>query len=340
MLGSNEAPYTIGMEIEQFPRFMPDGVDRSGEGTLDDWHTDGSGPRETDIGPYKNAKTILNRFLAGTRDEYGTWDWHAADTRRETNGNGAGSHLHLCLNEDVFDDRMVGWTISYNSIVELAPIFAPFWCHNWQMGFREGTRSSRGLNGSYWAGAQTTRYSQDSLRQQVNGGGRTRRYDAVTLNPSRGDKPVTVELRMNDAHPTMALTGALLLRRVVGRCVEAGWSPKFENHNASVQSIYDKIYERAADVGLMEAMQEPLELTFQDERGIPGVDQRSFANPFNILKAIMRAYPQTPHSWSYRAARLVTQGRDDYSPHLNPNAIWNVDVDRGEFSWENGPDIE
>lgn len=335
------APYTHGMEVEQFPNELPDAVRNytmnNYEGDLRDWHDDLSGPRETSLGPAKNVKSILTTFYAETRDQDITWDWHAS------NGSaGAGSHVHLCMAEDVFDDEITGWTITYNTSVELFPFLAPYFCHNWQEGFRDGTSRHGGPQVGYWASPTTTRYARSSIRDYVdNPHGYSRSYDAVTFNSADGEKPVTVELRANDAHPAMALNGLLLLRRVAGRAVEGGWSPKLENHTATLEAVYEKVYDRARDVGLMTAMQEPIEggITFQAGRGIPGVDQHHFETAFEVLRAIQQAYPQTPGSWRARTEALVAAGEDAYSPANNADALWYTDAPVGEFAWEHGPDV-
>jgi len=342
MKNDSRSPFTHGMEIEQFPGPLPNPVREytmnNSCGRLTDWHNDASGPRETSIGAYKNCKTILNRFYQDTRDEDITWDWHGAQ-----NGAGAGSHVHLCVAGDVFDDPVTAWTISYNTVTEIFPFLAPYFCHDWENGFREGT-SYRGseLNVEHWAEGQTTRLSQDSVQDRVeNPSSYRREYSSVTFNPAQGSgKPLTIELRANDAHPAMALNGLLTIRRVTGRAIEGGWSPKLENHRRTLERVYEKIYRRATDVGLITAMKEPIEggITFQEGRGIPGVDQREFETAWEVLRAIQVAYPQTPNTWRCRAYNLVRTGRDEYSPANNTEALWNIDADQGEFSWQHGPD--
>jgi len=343
MKTDGRSPFTHGMEIEQFPGPLPNPVREytmnNSCGRLTDWHNDASGPRETSIGAYKNTKTILNRFYGDTRDEDITWDWHSS------NGSaGAGSHVHLCVARDVFEDHVKAWTISYNTVTETFPFLAPFFCHNWEEGFRDGTRY-RGseLNVEHWAEGTLTRYNQDTVEERVNNPSRyNRSYESVTFNPAQGSKPLTIELRANDAHPTMALNGLLLIRRLTGRAIEAGWSPKLEDHRSTLEACYEKIYERATEVGLLTAMQEPIEggITFQEDRGLPGVAQREFDTMWEVMRAIMVAYPQTPGTWRKRAHVLVRSGEDEYGPQNNPDAIWNFDADRGDFSWDHGPEQE
>ncbi|UTF55960.1 hypothetical protein [Natronosalvus rutilus] len=344
MRHNGSSPFTHGMEIEQFPGACPREVRNytmnNDRGELTDWHNDMSGPRETSIGAYKNCKTILNRFYADTRDEDITWDWHASHE-----GAGAGSHVHLCVAGDVFDDPITAWTISYNTVAEVFPFLAPFFCHNWEEGFRDGSQRGYGssLNVEHWAEGQLTRYSQDSIESHVNRPRSfNRSYNSVTFNPAAGNKPVTIELRANDAHPAMALNGLLLIRRLTGRAIEGGWSPKLENHRATLEACYETIYRRAADVGLLTAMKEqiPGGITFQEDRGLPGIDKREFDTMWEVLRAIMVAFPQTPGTWRKRSHILVRSGRDEYGPQNNPDALWNFDAPRGEFEWDHGPEQE
>ena len=338
MQTDNRAPYTHGMEIEQFADELPAEVRNytmnNSEGVTDGWHLDGSGPRETAIGPTKNVKSILDTFFADTVDQGITWDWHSADSR----GRGAGSHVHLCMARDVFDDEVAAWTITYNTCVELFPLLAPYFCHDWEQGFREGSGAV-----SRWASPTIQRLSQNSVADFVERPRSFRRsYDAVTFNEQRGEKPVTIELRANDAHPSMALNGLMLLRRVCGRAVEAGWSPKLVNHDTKLRHLYDVIYSRASRVGLMEAMQEPVPggIRFEEGRGIPGVKQTEFETPFQVLRAIQRAYPQTPGTWTAYGEALVANGVDEEGPQNNVEGLWNIDSPVDEFEWPRGPDVD
>lgn len=342
---NGKSPFTHGMEVEQFPaaagREARNYTMSNDHGQLTDWHRDASGPRETSIGAYKNCKSILNRFYTDTRDEEITWDWHASHE-----GSGAGSHVHLCVAGDVFDDEITAWTISYNTVTEVFPFLAPFFCHNWQEGFRDGSRDTYGnqLNVKKWAEGQLTRLSQDSIQDRVERPRSfSRSYNSVTFNPAQtSGKPVTIELRANDAHPAMALNGLLLIRRLTGRAIEAGWSPKLENHRDTLTRCYAKIYERATEVGLLTAMKEEIDggITFQEGRGLPGIDKREFDTMWEVLRAIMVAFPQTPGTWRKRAHILVREGHDEWGPQNNPDAMWNIDADRGEFSWDHGPEQE
>lgn len=344
------AAFTQGIEIEQFPADtnvgpsssaysgnvyvdgMPTNVIRDAD--ILDWHRDGSGPQETTIGPSKMSMTLLKRFFKDTRDkgEEFTWDWHAADS----NGRGAGSHVHLCV-EDIFDDSPTAWAIAYNTVVELAPFFAPYFCHNWEQGFRDGSRSVE-----QWAKPQTTRLSPETVESMyLSRHSWSRPYKSVLFNPpsggSSGGKPVTIEMRMNDAHPSVALAGLGQMQRISAAAIEAGWSPKLVDRENTLNEAYRRIYAGARRDGLLTAMQEPMDIRFEENRGIPGVKQLEFDSMFDVLKATFNAYPRTPNHWSHRVEHLIRAGRDEFGPQNNSDALWNIDAKLGEFYWQNGP---
>lgn len=344
MKSTNARPFTVGMEIEQFTEEIPSAarnyVMSNEDGNLRDWEDDLSGPRETSIGGYKRAKTILNKWLGETRDNGITWDWHAADST----GRGAGSHVHLSVADDVFEDTVEAWTIAYNTVLEVWPFFAPYFCHNWEDGFRngEGYRGSRSQI-QRWASPTLTRKARSTMEDRVSAP--TFGHDnseAVTMNGARRNgKPMTIELRANDAHPAMALPALLQLRRITGLCIERGWSIKLEDHHDTLRKCYEKIYERAPEVGLLTAMQEPIEggITFLEGRGLPEIERRSFDTMYEVLQALDNAHTRSAGTYRDRAQKLVAAGCDEFGPHNNPNALWHTDVDRGAFAWDHGPDM-
>lgn len=345
---TDSAPFTHGMEIEQFtgnvPRRAREYTMSNSHGVLRDWHNDGSGPRETAIGPIRNVHSVLRKFYADTRDEGITWDWHSYGTRhRGGRSGGAGSHLHLRPIVENFPmaDELDVWTISHNAVTELVPVLAPFFCHDWEDGFREGRTNRNGqLLARKWAD-RNTRLSRDSVRRNLNGRA-SRSYKAVTFNPPLGDKPLTLELRGNDAHPAMALAGLLVLRRVVAHCIEQDCSPKLVNHRETHRELFTTVYDDAADMGLMRAMKVPFDspIRFESDRGIPKVGEGPFDSPFDLLMAILREYYAEPGTWRARAHMLVKAGRDEWGPQANTEwALWHIDAPRGDFEWDNGPQV-
>lgn len=348
MKQTGKAPFTLGMEIEQIGYKLPRGYN---SGDLK-WKADGSGPMEATLGGPKTAAAILKKFYAETRDSCGTWEWHAASAR-SGRADGCGSHVHLGLASGVFEDDLVANTIAYNTVVEMTPFFAPFWCHDWERGFRHGTQyggtfaAAQGeSNINAWAVPQTTRVSPSTMRRVLRGSrppGARSNYPSIRANRAVNseNKPFTIENRMNDAHPGVALTGLLAMRRIAGQAIERGESIKLENRNAVLSDLYRAIYVDAARDGLMTAMKRPLPsgtIRFEAGRGIPRVDALEFETPFDVLKAVLRPFSVVAGTFGYRVKRLVLTGDDANSPANNADALWNLDAEYGTFAWENGPE--
>lgn len=351
-------PFTHGMEIEQFPG---DNEHRTGTRMYNSdivsggipsrtiawsgfrWHRDPSGPQETDFGPYKSLKSMLSAFLDDVEE---TWDWHNQDD----DGSGAGSHLHFHLEEldgRYGDDTIEAWTITWNSLVDLTPFFAPFLAADWTNGFRDAV--------DYWASPQTTRWSQSTTRDNVRQAYQrpeVRQYESVTLNSNSADKPVTIELRLNEAHPTFACFGMWFMRRTIKRCLEEGWSVKLnERVGASKEDLYDKIYNVSRTDSLISRMQEPMQIVFEEGRGIPGTDRVEFESMWDVLMTILNQQTPRRGTWGRRVLELVRQaGRFAElssrqqglqrmpGPERQNGAMWRVFDE--EFEWDVGVDKE
>ena len=216
------------MEIEQDGDVVPSEILRDSRGEyFGRWESDLSGPREfPDLGPRKQVKSLVTRFQDTARqyDDEEPWSWH-----NETGaGDGCGSHAHITFADQTEGDRerfVEGMTIAWNSAVELTPFLAPFFCSDWENGFRGSINR--------WASPQLTRYSQSTMDRKVRENNQ-RTYDSVTLSPREGAKPITIELRLNEAHPSFALVGLTFLRRTMTKAMREGWSPKLAGDRRSV----------------------------------------------------------------------------------------------------------
>jgi len=299
--------YSHGMEIEQDPDQAPRDVVQG-----DDWHRDGSGPQETDYGAYNQVKSILNAFKDDC--DGSTWTWH----NETTGGAGCGSHVHLNVGSD-FDDELQAWTITHNTVIELAPFMLPLFCADWTNGYRDSV--------ARWASPTTTRYSQDTLQSMVsNPRSQSRSYDAVTMNGADySGKPLTLELRMNEAHPARAIVGLLFLRRVAGRCVEKGWSPKLAGDRSRViAEIYDAAYDANDPI---EALRDAGSIEFEDGRGIPGVGEE-FDNALEVLRAILGSMGTDHGNYKDRVKAFTMariDGRHESGPEDLGREAWRVD---------------
>lgn len=311
-------PYSHGMEVEQDPNQAPDEVVYG-----DGWHRDGSGPQETDYGAYKQVKSILNRFKDDCNGR--TWTWH----NEMTNGGGCGSHVHLHLSEDFcseFSERtnLEAWTVSWNSIVEIAPFLLPMFTADWENGYRSSV--------TRWASPNITRYSQSSVASRVeNPRSTSRGYDSVTFNgASHSGKPLTIELRFNEAHPSQALVGLLFLRRIAGNCVEEGWSPKLAGDR---RALLNEVYEACYSPGhqdVFEALDDVGPVRFQEGRGIPGLDCDEFDSALDLFQAILGSMSTDTGNYKDRMKALTlarSKGDTDLNQEDFNDELWTIDED-------------
>lgn len=332
----NEARASFGMEIEQFSSDVPRSV--SNYGPLGDWHSDASGPIETEVGPYKLAKPLAKKVTQKLQDTTGRevpWEWKAASHRSGT-ADGAGSHVHFHLNDPdsvSLDDKVEAWTIAYNTIVELTPIFAPFFCADWKNGFRSGTTYPRSgeHNVNKWADPQTTRLSQSSIRSSVENGRASRSYKSVTLNGSRhGSKPLTIELRVNDAHTNIAMVGLTMMKKLVVEAIERGWSVKSEGN--ALNRTYEAVYPDHGRNGIFSDMASSGEISFQENRGIPRLEGQSFDSSLEALQAIIDSFSPKEDGWRDRVSSWVRTANVDANPIDHQQELWTV-IDE-DSDWE------
>lgn len=352
------APFAHGMEIEQCRDELPHPLNGDCETARDmgfsDHHRDGSGPMEWTMPAYKSPGYLLRRFYKDTRDDddVGAWTW-TAQTSAE---RGCGSHVHLHMEEPDEDDEAAGlttaerWTIAWNTAVEVLPLLAPFFCHNWQRGFRGGAARHGSTAVNQWAEGQTRRYAPDSMEANVEMPHEpTRGYDSVTLSGAEGGKPLTMEFRLNDAHPGMAVVGMLVFRRIVKQCVARGSSPKLRDRAATLSQMYRAIYDEPAGTsrGLIEAMQASTDLEFEEGRGIPTtpVHDRELEEADSMWEAlawtIRHLLRDNKGTYRRRARELVLHAGEEgstHGPQNNGDALWSMDADQGEFEWARGPE--
>ena len=337
----SEARASYGMEIEQTKSNVPSdvhGMDYGDSGTFGGWHTDGSGPIETDLGPYKLAKSLAKKFVRETRAASGSdtpWTWTAANNRVGS-ANGNGSHVHYELNnpDGISDDEVKeAWTIAYNTIVELTPLMAPFFCHDWVEGFRSGTNYSYGgeTNVGHYAEKQTTRLSQDSVWQKVRHGHASRSYDAVTWNGSDvGGKPLTLELRLNDAHPSIAMVGLSMMKKLVVEAIERGWSVK--TANGSLDYNWEAAYAPATSrFNLFTTLGDSPSVEFHENRGIPRLEGQSFDSALDALVAVIESFSPKAGSWRDRVMNQWIHETatgpievESVNPHNCQESLWTL----------------
>jgi len=144
---------------------------------------DGSGPYEISLVPFKysqiykiipwfcKALKIVNPF-----------------TYYRGNNEQAGNHLHISpliiSNVNILEE----YAKLHNNLVELLPLFAPWFCINIKKQYYRFRRSVRS-----WA-EQPRRISPETVKNFSGG----REYEAITLNANR-KSTVTLEIRLNEA---------------------------------------------------------------------------------------------------------------------------------------------
>lgn len=339
--------YSHGIEVEQYPADTNTGTRCSRNDVMeggipgevprlssnDSWHRDGSGPQEADYGPYKQVKSLLNAFKRDCRDDatgrLRTWNWHNSGP----NG-GCGSHVHLHVgdgfssSDEEGDGNLEAWTVTWNTAVELVPFMLPMFCADWSEGFRDSA--------DYWASPNTTRYSQSTMGDIVaNPSAQSRNYDAVTWNGADfSGKPLTLELRVNEAHPGQAVVGLLFLRRMCGRCVEKGWSPKLAGNRSSLMAdIYSAVYNSDDPI---EALRNTGPVRFEEGRGIPGLSRyerdgvQEFENALQVFRAILSSMGTDSGNYKDRIKALILariDGKTDLGPEELGDELWKVDED-------------
>ncbi len=329
---------SYGMEIEQPPDLIPGPVRRKF-----DWHRDGSGPLETSLSPTSFPMRQLYSFLKKVRPDIWVWKTQYQGSpvgippRRRCKG--CGSHIHFRVREDEIPPNLTveeAWTIVYNTIVELVPILAPFFSWNHLLPFRASVWG--------WAHPNIRRYSPLAVRTFLDPEYYGRRYDYVTWNRKPPDergrqKPLTIEVRLNEAHPSIVSAGAMVLQGIIRNCVERGWSVKLENRTRILnEQLLERFYESSQSFlsgdNIWQIMEQTDRLVFIRE--IPKL-KHSYRNAKECFIDIVKTY-RSHFRWTYRerVASLLQKG---YNPADNPNAVWYVDAPIDEFSWEIGPRV-
>jgi len=359
----NGIPIEHGMEIEQDEDVVPSEIIHDSTGRyLGRWKRDLSGPREYEnLGPSKQVKSLLKKFIGAMRDydNETPWEWH----NEIRNGSGCGSHAHITFADQTDGDRerfVEGMTIAWNTAVELTPFLAPFFCADWESGFRSSI--------TRWASPQLTRYSQSTMADRVQQN-RSRSYDSVTLSPRQESKPLTVELRLNEAHPAFALVGLTFLRRTMTKAMRGNWSPKLAgDRRHKLNELYSVIYNASSHGGLVEAMKSVGPFQFVEGRGIPGSKVLEYDTAWDVLLKIFAVNGIDKGAYDDRVKKLVQAAGDgteveidviqecfssatiamadggsttlsgsELGPQNNARAIWHT-IDK-DFSWDVGSEV-
>jgi len=296
------------------------------------WMYDGSGPAEWSYGISKIGANVLKMFLNDwfyNSPTHYVWEWRAEYL---SNGrhHGCGSHTHL---RPVLQNGNIGetWATAWNTVVTLLPFMMPFFV------WKERAR----LEASTWARPYYRRYAPATIEEKVralDGNNGRDNYCIVSLTGiTYCPKPLTIEIRISETHPTFSLAGMQILNRIIGGAFKRGYispkvTPDTERKLLEIEErvvCREPVYEVLEDVG-------PIE--FLPGRGIPGIKKLVFKNAWEVTKAIcnilLRHGRDVWGRWTVRVAKLISERG---IPAENSWACWRV-LEK-DFNWEE-PEID
>lgn len=321
-------PVTFGFEIEQLDRDVCDQLRLSYE-----WHYDGSGPYETALPPSTYPGRMLKGFVDRCRLTPGcAWTWKSEISHPREPGRlaGCGSHIHFRPRQDVeyiSAQWLEAWTTAFNTLVETVPLVLPMFAWGRE---RDGVFTFR-REALFWANIVKRRMSSASMSRFLDPSYTGHPYEAVAMNKKIQAKPLTIELRLNETHPSIAYELAILLNRVIRKCYERGFvSPKMVDGLHVIEEIErNTLQSIERRENLYTALERVENIRFHPRREIPLLD-REYPNYLELFKDILRNYGH-PYPPMGRVCRLfLSEGE----PWRNPNAVWNTFVPYGEFRWE------
>jgi len=366
-------PCTSGMEIEQY-----EGDIRMCRKLMTEytWQYDGSGPLETalppSIAPYKE----ISKFVSLVIDEGCIWEWKGYYTRGpepapEFSEFGCGSHLHLRPRPSILhqkidaskpeSQRVPGlqndppyehpehitlsdvWATTYNTLVEVCPWILPLFCagKSYSMnvfGFRKKVM--------YWAKLTHYRYSPETMeREYLRPDYYGHPYTAVALDRKDREHILTIELRLNEAHPSISYVTLLILNRIIRKCYERNYlSPLLDLRPDQRETLYTMLvdainYSAYRYVNLYDTLEETVNefvqtygpIRFVQGREIPRL-KREYDSYFKLFKDILYNYTHWMNPIEYRVYQLFA---NKGNPRRNWRQLWYLlTTPKGEFYWE------
>ena len=297
------------------------------------WHYDGSGPYETalppSIYPGRRLKGFIDMCRATPNCEW-TWKSEISHPQAPARMAGCGSHIHFRPRQDVeyiSAQWVAAWTSAYNTLVETVPLVLPMFCWGRE---RDNVFTFR-REALYWAKIVRRRVSPATTRRFLSPTYSGHPYDAVAWNKKVEEKPLTIELRLNETHPAIAYELAILLNRIIRKCFERGFvSPKMADRVHVIEEIErhaERSIERQENLyTILEMIQN---INFLPGREIPTL-ARGYRNYLELFKDILRNYGH-PYPPMGRICRLFLH---EGEPWRNPHAVWRTFVPYGEFRWD------
>lgn len=228
-----KVPVTFGFEVEQ--KNTDVGVSGEGEHRFGHvWEYDLSGPYETQLpggaqGSMMYPGREVHQFVDSIKRANAEWVW-----RGEFSGHGCGCHIHFRARTNIefpYSLRLKpyeSWSVTYNTLVETVPFIKPLFAWGQKSGPWAHRNGSRGVD--YWAGDTSTRLSTPKVKEKVESPRRISndKHASVGFHPAH-HKPLTIELRTNEAHVSMTYFSGIILNRIIRKCIERGYlSTKLE----------------------------------------------------------------------------------------------------------------
>lgn len=344
------------------------------------WDYDLSGPYEAQLpagtrGSMRYPGREVHQFYRLLAQQGNFWNW-----KGEFSGNGCGCHMHFSARTEIEspyrlqENPYEAWTVLYNTLVEVVPFLKPLfaWGKEGIFSHRESIRS--------WASDRRLRLSVSSVRNKLDNptGFGEDKHNSVAFHPASGEpeerdglgslfstrsrfvtpqvgvaaKPITVEMRMNEAHPSATYLSGILLNRIVRKCIERGYrSPKLEVSNAAkfrgTSLDRDELLENMTDLssksydwisrGRFSSLYDLYDshikdIRFQENRGIPLLDEQ-YDSYMDLFKAILRKYIPTYPPLARVALFYYDEG-DPWSG-MNQTHFWEIFAPLNEFpGWD------
>jgi hypothetical protein len=229
------------------------------------------------------------------------------------------------------------WATAHNTLIEIYPFILPLFCAGAPNVFRFR------VSAVDWASLNYRRYSPSEMREYyLNSYYRGHPFEAVAMNRKGYDKPLTFELRLNEAHPASAYLIIVICNRIIRRCYERGYlSPKIVASLGERDELYTSLRDavRASareNRDLYEELEKAVEswvrkygpIRFEPE--IPRL-KKQYDSYFKIFKDILYQYTHWMNPFEYRMYQLYA---NKGNPRKNWKEMWFVMLTpKGEFSW-------
>jgi len=230
------------------------------------------------------------------------------------------------------------WATAHNTLIEIYPWILPLFCAGAPDVFRFRVSISR------WAEFVHKRYGPSGMREKLSQGYVDHPYHAVALNRKTRDKPLTLEIRLNEAHPCIAYMAICIMNRIIRKCYERGYlSPKLALMEGDRARLYRDYIKEAVMTSatrnrdLYDTLEEYVQRWVQDygpipfEREIPRL-KKHYDSYFELFRDIMRHYMFFTNPIEYRVWMLFSHKGN---PRKNWRRVWYLfHAPKGEFYWE------